>query len=207
MLARSCAAAVAAAGKATERFIVRRGDGGVAWGVASAGLGVGVGVADGVTPGKAGGGGGGDEEALPASEGGGGGGGDCDCERDDGVPETGDTLLSCRLGAAASAGVAVGTAGEAVASAAGVEAGSEGAGAGEAGIVVPVSAAPFTGAASAGKDGEVVAGAAAEGAGVTSDAGEGDGRLPTPAGSVLGDAVGAVGETDPGARVTRLSRI
>ena len=97
MLARFCAAAVAVGGKAAERFITSRGEGGVASGAASAGSGVGIGlaaedasmgagvasgvgsgVADGVGP--TGGGEGG--EAWPASGGGfwgrEGEGGDCD---------------------------------------------------------------------------------------------------------------------------------
>lgn len=184
MLARFCAAAVAVGGKATERFITRRGEGGVASGAASAGSGVGIGLAagdasmgasvasgvgsgvvDGVAP--AGGGEGG--EAWPTSCGAfwerEGEGGDCDPP---GVATAG--------GEVAGAAVAVGTVPEAAP------------GVGSA-----------TGAASAGEDGVVIAEAAGEVAtGVRSDAGEEDDKI--------GDAA-AAGETDPGENVTRLSLI
>ena len=106
MLVRSCAAAVAIGGKATERFMVRRGDRGVAWGAASAGLGVEMGLAAGgsvvgtTVAAEVGSRGGDAVRAATVGEGGegwtasgvggvrGGGG----CEDPGGVPRTGDTF-------------------------------------------------------------------------------------------------------------------
>lgn len=162
MLARSCAAAVAVGGNATERFIKRRGEGGVACGAASAGSGVVIGLA---------------AVGASASEVGSG--------VADGVTLVGGAEGGCEARAVASVGVGAADAGVAPP----VEVGT--------GVEAAFGVVSATGAASAGRDGVVIAAAAgAVAAGVLSDAGEGDART--------GDAAGA-GETDPGERVTRLS--
>lgn len=200
MPARSCAAAVAVGGKATERFMLRRGDKGVAWGPASAGLGVKTGLAAGeclvraAVASEVGSRVGDAVTAAAVREGwegwtasgvgdvrGGGG-----CEAPGGVARTGDTFPAGFVAGVASAGV--GAAGAAVASAVEVGTGSEAAsGVGSA-----------TGAASAGKDGEVTAEAAGEvGADLTSGVGKGKGT-----GRPVDAA--AAGDTNPGESVTSL---
>lgn len=220
VLAKSCAAAMPEGGKATERFIASRGDGGVASGAASPRLGVGVGVrltvAAGDSPPGAGvtaevGSGtadwvpsiwGGVGEAWPVPEGGGGegGGGGGACEAPGGVPAKAAAVVKgAGTGGAGGVGSTIG--------------------AGESGPAVPV--AP-TGPAPPGKEGLVAAGVAARvAAGVTSGvaagvaagvpsgaapAVEGDEMLPTSAGIVKGVDAGA-GGTEPGVRVTSLSWI
>lgn len=193
-------------GKPTERFIVRKGDEGVASGAASPGLGVGLALAAGAFPpgaamvpeagpataiggpsprgiGLEGGGGG----AWPAAVGGAGVEGGA-CETPDGVP------------AVASAGIAAAGTGGAV----GVGSAT---GAGEDGRAVPVLP---TGEANARKEGgvaaEVVAGLEA---GMTWGAAavmEGEEMLPRSAGIVNGVDTGA-GSTDAGVRLTSSSLI